>query len=229
MTPDNPFYVAAVSIIPLVVAIVFHEVAHGWTALAFGDRTAQEQRRLSFLPWRHVDPFGTVILPLMLAIAHAPIFGWAKPVPVDARRLNNPRWDMMAVAVAGPMMNLALALISAVLLGLLLAALGGATPGGAVRFLADNLFNFIGINVFLALFNLLPIPPFDGGHVVEALLPRPLAEQYGKLRRFGFPLLIGLLVVLPALVPQANIVERLVAPPVATLMALFLGLAAAIA
>lgn len=229
MNADNPLYVAAASFLPLIVAIVFHEVAHGWAALAFGDTTAKERRRLSFLPWRHVDPFGTIVLPLMLAVAHAPIFGWAKPVPVDARRMRNPRLDMVLVALAGPAMNLVLAVVSAVLLGLLLAWLGDAQATGVNRFVADNLFNFIGVNVFLALFNLLPIPPFDGGHVVQGLLPRPLAGHYAKLGRFGFLLVIGLLVILPWLVPGADIVQRLVGPPVTFVMTLLLGISAAIA
>ena len=101
MTPDNPFYRAAIWIAPLVVAIVFHEVAHGWVAKWLGDRTAADLKRLSFNPIRHVDPVGTVILPLGLALAGAPVFGWAKPVPVDATKLREPRTGMMLVALAG--------------------------------------------------------------------------------------------------------------------------------
>ncbi len=205
---------------PLVVAIVFHEVAHGWAARWLGDPTAAEQRRLSFNPLRHVDPVGTVLLPLALALASAPVFGWAKPVPVDARRLREPRTGMMLVALAGPGMNMLLATVAAVLLAL--ATQDGLSVGGLV---ATVLIQFILINVFLALFNLLPIPPFDGGHVVEGLLPRPLAAQYAKLARFGFPLLIVLLLVVPRLFPGANVVARVVAPPAAWLSHQFLQLA----
>jgi Zn-dependent protease len=222
MNPDNIAYRAAVWIVPLVVAIVFHEVAHGWVARWLGDPTAAEQRRLSFNPLRHVDPVGTVILPLSLAIAGAPVFGWAKPVPVRGDRLREPRTGMMLVALAGPAMNLLLATIGAIGLGL---AVGMSSQPG---FLADLFFSFVVVNVFLALFNLLPLPPFDGGHVVQGLLPRPLAAQYAKLGRFGFLLLIGLLVVLPTVLPGADVVQEVVAPPARWLTAQFVGLAQAI-
>jgi Zn-dependent protease len=223
MSPDNIAYRAAVWIVPLVVAIVFHEVAHGWVARWLGDPTAAEQRRLSFNPLRHVDPVGTVILPLTLAIAGAPVFGWAKPVPVRGDRLREPRTGMMLVALAGPAMNILLATAGAIALGL---AVGVSDQPG---FLADLFFSFVVVNVFLALFNLLPLPPFDGGHVVQGLLPRPLAAQYAKLGRFGFLLLIALLVVLPTLLPGADVVQRVVAPPAQWLTAQFVALAQAIA
>ncbi len=230
MNPDNAIYRAAVWIIPLVIAIVFHEVAHGWMAKWLGDPTAKEQRRLSFNPLRHVDPIGTVVLPLGLAIAGAPVFGWAKPVPVDARRLRNPRWGMVAVALAGPGMNLALATIAAIGLGVVAAASGNETaPTGVMGFLVANLVNFLLVNVFLALFNLLPLPPFDGGHVVEGVLPRRLAYEYAKLARFGFLLVILLIVVIPMAFPNANIVARVVVPPAQWVIRMFLGLASAIA
>lgn len=227
MTSDNIVYRAAVWIVPLVIAIVFHEVAHGWVARWLGDPTAAEQRRLSFNPIRHVDPVGTVVLPLSLAVAGAPVFGWAKPVPVDGRRLRDPRTGMMLVALAGPGMNFLLATAGAIGLGLIFGLTG--EPGGAARFLADMLFSFIVVNVFLALFNLLPLPPFDGGHLVEGMLPRPLAARYAALGRYGFLLLIGLLVVLPMLSPSLNVVERIVAPPARAATEWFLGLAQAIA
>jgi len=230
MSSDNIVYRAAVWIVPLVIAIVFHEVAHRWVARWLGDPTAAEQRRLSFNPVRHVDPVGTVLLPLSLAIAGAPVFGWAKPVPVVAARLRQPRTGMMLVALAGPGMNLALAILGAFGLGLLSASLGGTLPAsGAPRFAADMLFSFLMVNVFLAIFNLLPIPPFDGGHVVEGLLPRPLARRYASIGRYGFLLLIGLLVVLPMLVPGADIVARVVGPPARWLLGQLLDLARAFA
>ena len=221
MAPDNLLFRIATWLIPLVVAIVLHEISHGWVANAFGDPTAREKGRLSPNPVRHVDPVGTVGLPLLLAVAGAPIFGWAKPVPVVAARMRNPRLHMMIVALAGPGMNLFLGLIAAFALALPAVAGGGA----AALFLAANLENFLVINVFLALFNLLPIPPFDGGHVVEGLLPRRLARRYAKLGRYGFPILVVLLVVLPLISPSASIVEGLVVPPVRAVILFFLGLA----
>lgn len=157
---------AAILIPCLIVAIVFHEVAHGWTALALGDPTAKEQRRLSLNPIRHVDPVGTLIVPGALALFGGPVFGWAKPVPVRKDRLDNPRYGMMAVAAAGPGTNLVLAAVGAVVLGLVAASLV-APPAGAMEWLVTGLNYFIVINIFLALFNLLPIPPFDGSHIVE--------------------------------------------------------------
>jgi Zn-dependent protease len=190
-------------------------------ANAFGDPTARDLGRLSPNPIRHVDPIGTVVLPLVLAVSGAPVFGWAKPVPVVAQRMRNPRVHMILVALAGPGMNLMLAMLAGIVLALVRP--DGPPSGPGELFLLLNLFNFIAINLFLAIFNLLPIPPFDGGHVVEGLLPRRLARHYSKLARFGFPLLIFLLLILPMLVPQANIVERVVRPPVEWLLRLFIG------
>ena len=215
---DNLLLQVSTWLIPLVVAIVLHEISHGWVASAFGDPTARDQGRLSLNPVRHVDPIGTVGLPLLLAVSGAPVFGWARPVPVVARRLRNPRLHMVLVALAGPGMNFVLALAAALLLALVGPLAPGDGLGRALLYL--NLFNFVAINLFLALFNLLPLPPFDGGHVVEGLLPRPLARRYRKLHRIGFPLLIFLLLILPMIAPQADIVERLVVPPVLALMRL---------
>ena len=226
---NETLYNAAALIVPLIVAIVFHEVAHGWVASLLGDPTAKEQRRLSLNPLRHVDPVGTVILPGMLALVKAPVFGWAKPVPVIKQRLRNPRFGMMAVAAAGPGSNLVLAAIGAVLLGLLVRGVGSVEPGEPLRFLALNLSNFLMINVFLALFNLLPIPPFDGSHIVEGLLPTRAAEVYDRLRPIGFPLVLVLIVVLPSLIPGFDPVGRLVVPPVKWAIGHYLALATAVA
>jgi Zn-dependent protease len=209
MNPDNIVLRAAAWIVPLVIAIVFHEVAHGWAARFLGDPTAKELRRLSFNPIRHVDPVGTVLLPLGLAVAGAPVFGWAKPVPVDASRLRNPRWGMVLVALAGPGMNFALALLAAIGIGIV----GSVATGPVGAFIATNLFNFILVNVFLALFNLLPVPPLDGSHVLEGVLPRPLAMQYAKLARYGLLIVILLIVVVPMIFPNANLIGRIVVPP----------------
>ena len=219
--PGNIFYDAATWIIPLVVAIVLHEVSHGWAANAFGDPTAKRLGRLSPNPIRHVDPVGTIALPLVLAVAGAPVFGWAKPVPVVASRMRNPRIHMMLVALAGPAMNLALALLATLLLALIVPV---AREGAVLLFLAANLIHFLVINIFLAIFNLLPIPPFDGGHVVEGLLPTRLARHYRKIGRYAFPMLVVLLVILPLLSPRANIVARLVSPPVDAIAGMLLAL-----
>ena len=229
---NETLFQAAALIVPLVLAIVFHEVAHGRVARHFGDSTALERGRLTLNPLRHVDPVGTVILPGMLALAHLPVFGWAKPVPVDPRRLDNPRRDMMLVAAAGPATNLVLALIGAVLLGLLARPFAGAAEaqmGGVIGFVALNLINFVMINVFLALFNLLPIPPFDGSHIAEGLLPQPLASAYARVRRLGFALVLVLLIVLPTLVKGFNPVGWLIGPPVEWLIGHYFALSNAIA
>ncbi|WP_374281141.1 site-2 protease family protein [Novosphingobium sp.] len=219
----NPFYDALALLIPLVLAIVFHEVAHGWTARALGDPTAAEMNRLSLNPFRHVDPVGTVILPGFLALVKAPVFGWAKPVPVNQWRLRNPRFGMMLVAAAGPGMNLLMALVSVVLLGLLLQPYADAEPVGLARFAMDNLVNFLKINVFLALFNLLPIPPFDGSHILEGLLPDGAARAYASLRQYGFLLVIGLIVVLPSLIPGFDPVGAIIDKPFAWVMEQYLA------
>ena len=204
----------ALALIPaMIMAIVCHEVAHGWMALALGDPTAREQRRLSFNPLRHVDPVGTVALPALLALVGAPVFGWARPVPVDKWRLRNPRLGMMAVAAAGPATNLVLAAVGAVMLGLIGGPLD-APPLSAAGYANLALQFFVLINIFLALFNLLPIPPFDGSHIVEGVLPERAAQAYAGLRRYGLLLMIGLLVVVPAVFPHWNIVGRFVLPPV---------------
>lgn len=219
----------AIILIPcLVIAIVFHEVAHGWVANLLGDPTAREQRRLSLNPLRHVDPIGTVVLPGILALTGAPVFGWAKPVPVDARRLDNPRYGMMAVAAAGPGTNFILALLGAIALGLLARGLSGE-PGTAMALAVTGLNYFIVINLFLGLFNLIPLPPFDGSHIVEGLLPRDLARKYSRLRPLGLPLLFLLLLVVPWLFPGLGIVEKVIVPPVEWAREHFIRLAIAVA
>jgi Zn-dependent protease len=224
---NDTLLLALVLVPSLVIAIVFHEVSHGWVALALGDPTAKERRRLTFNPILHVDPIGTIVLPGFLALAGAPVFGWAKPVPVDQRRLDNPRFGMMAVAIAGPAMNLLLATVGAVILGLIARAypIGAAPPD----LLLTAFGYFIAINIFLALFNLIPLPPFDGSHIVEGLLPDQAARAYARLRPLGFPLLILLLIVIPYLFPQLGIVDRFVLPPVNWLQERFFDLANAVA
>ncbi|MGZ3250581.1 MAG: site-2 protease family protein [Croceibacterium sp.] len=196
----------------LVFAIVFHEIAHGWTALALGDPTAKEQRRLSLNPLRHVDPFGTLVLPGMLALVGAPVFGWAKPVPVNFHRLRNPRFGMMAVAAAGPLTNLVMATLGALAIGLLVR--GGAPADVSVGgFCLLSLTYFVLINIFVAFFNLLPIPPFDGSHIVEGLLPPSMARAYGKLRGVGMALFF-VLVALSWFGPTSGILGHVIGPPI---------------
>jgi Zn-dependent protease len=243
----NDTLLTALALIPaLVIAIVFHEVAHGWTALALGDPTARERKRLSLNPIRHVDPIGTLVLPGALALSGLPVFGWAKPVPVTQQRLNNPRFGMMVVAAAGPGTNLVLAAVGAILLGVViqlgtpaggdagdvLALLAqGAAPNLATGsgFAAFALYFFILINVFLAMFNLLPVPPFDGSHIVEGLLPPAAARFYARLRPFGLGLIFLLLLVIPWLFPGLGVIERVVLPPVLWAQGRFLDLAAILA
>ena len=186
-------YDLSVWVLPLVIAITFHEAAHGFVAHRLGDDTAYNLGRVSFNPIRHIDPFGTLIVPAMLLMAHSPfLFGYAKPVPVNFRALRNPRIGMVLVALAGPATNIALALVAA-------AAFHGVglLPENAAQWLADNLKNALVINVILAIFNMLPIPPLDGGRVAVGLLPRALALPLSRLEPFGMLILIGLLILLP--------------------------------
>jgi Zn-dependent protease len=219
----NVIYEIAVWLVPLVIAIVFHEVAHGLVARRLGDPTAEQRGRLTLNPIKHIDPFGTVILPLILAISHAPVFGWARPVPVDYRRLNNPRRDMVLVALAGPGMNFLLALLGTALLAATVWFSDGAS-GGVSAMIAQNALNFLLINVFLAVFNLLPVPPFDGGHVVEGLLPPALARRFARIGRYSLLVLVILILVLPAISPRANVVGRVVSPLVGAIARTFLGI-----
>lgn len=226
---------AALLIPALIVAIVCHEVAHGWVALLLGDSTAFDRGRLTLNPIRHVDPVGTLLVPGFLALVGGPIFGWAKPVPVLRNRLNNPRYGMMAVAAAGPLSNLLLALIGAVALGLAIpaeVALTASETGlpqvagadGEVAMLPTALLFFILINVFLAFFNLLPIPPFDGSHIVEGLLPRHLAVHWNKLQQVGMILFVVLIAVVWVF-PDSGILSNTIGPPVEWMMGRFLSIA----
>jgi Zn-dependent protease len=228
MNPDNIVYQVAIWLIPLIIAIVFHEVAHGYAAWALGDQTARRLGRLTLNPIRHVDPIGTVALPMLLAIAHAPIFGWAKPVPIVTSGMRHPRLDMALVAMAGPASNLVLGFLAAVAITLFVAWQGEAIDAGVPRFVADNLFNFLQINVFLAIFNMLPLPPFDGGHVVAGVLPAGLAEPYARLGRYGFLIMVVLLVILPSIAPGANVVAQVIGPVADGVTRLFLRVAGAI-
>jgi len=210
---ESPLVTIATLIVPLVFAIVFHEVAHGRTARMLGDNTAAELGRLSLNPLRHIDPFGTVILPLLLALTGAPVFGWAKPVPVNPRRLRNPRWGMVLVAIAGPATNIALVLLAVAGL-IFVAPLVNAQAGLAMQFIAASLVGFVTINLFLALFNMIPVPPFDGSKVLAGFLPDGVRQRFQSLDRYALLIMIVMLLVLPRLGPQFDVIGKLVVPPV---------------
>jgi Zn-dependent protease len=192
--PDNTtIYAISVWILPLVIAITFHEAAHGFVAHHFGDNTAWELGRVSFNPLKHIDPFGTLIMPAILLLSHSPfLFGYAKPVPVNFRALRHPRIDMVWVALAGPATNIVLALAAAAAFHLIT-----FVPDNAAQWVADNLKNALVINVVLAIFNMLPIPPLDGGRVAVGLLPNVLAVPLSRLEPYGMLILIGILIILP--------------------------------
>lgn len=225
---------ALVLIPALVIAIVFHEVAHGYAARALGDPTASERGRLTLNPLRHVDPVGTLLVPGFLALVGGPMFGWAKPVPVNKARLDNPRFGMMAVAAAGPASNFVLAAIGALLLGLAIPAggLGDAGEGsatllvnaaGQTEWLATGLFYFILVNIFLGLFNLLPIPPFDGSHIVGGLLPARLRGVWEQIQGVGMVLLVVLIAA--SWVFGTRWLDSILMGPAMWLMGVYLGLA----
>jgi len=208
---NNVIYLIAIWAIPVIVAITFHEAAHGFVAYLLGDDTAWLLGRVSFNPAKHIDPFGTILLPSLLVLVHAPfLFGYAKPVPVNFRRLRSPRRDMVLVAAAGPAMNIALALVAALAFHLV-----GHLPVTAARWLADNLKNALILNVVLAVFNLFPLPPLDGGRILVGILPKAAAAPVTRLEPYGLAILMGLLIILPMLGAQLGIDLSLVSHVIA--------------
>lgn len=184
LSPD--IFSIVVSIVIVLLSLTVHEAAHAWSADRLGDPTARDLGRVSLNPLVHIDLIGTVILPLVAAISNLPIIGWAKPVPVNTRRLGHPRRDFMLVAAAGPVSNLLMALAAAIVLRATSPSFGGSDIDRFLLSVAE-------INVMLAVFNLVPIPPLDGGNVLAGLLPPAAAATFEKLRPFGFIILYALM------------------------------------
>jgi Zn-dependent protease len=184
------FQQATTWVLPVIFAVTFHEAAHGFVAYRFGDDTAARAGRMTLNPLSHVDPFGTVLLPALLFVSSGFLFGYAKPVPVNFGRLHHPRRDMVLVALAGPVMNILLAIVSS----LLFFGVGWVPPGGA-QWAAANLVHSLQLNAVLCVFNMLPFPPLDGGRVAVGILPRFLALPLARVEPYGMLILLLLFVV----------------------------------
>jgi Zn-dependent protease len=183
----------SISALPILAAIIFHEVSHGFVANKLGDPTAKFMGRLTLNPLAHIDPIGTVILPALLMLTGSPVFGWAKPVPINPANFKDPKRDMAISAAAGPITNIILAILSLLILKLLSASAAAFLPVSVILPLTMMFRQSILINVVLAAFNLLPIPPLDGGRVLIGFLPHKQAVAYSRIEPYGFFILIVLL------------------------------------
>jgi Zn-dependent protease len=206
---------AAVGFGVLLISLTIHEAAHAWTADKLGDPTARMLGRVSLNPLVHIDWIGTVLLPLIAAFSHFPIIGWAKPVPVNTRNLRSPRRDFMIVAAAGPISNVLQAIIAAIAFH----AVSSPLPDGTVEahapvLLVRALYRAADVNLLLAFFNLIPVPPLDGGNVLLGLLPPRMAVAYSQLRQYGFLILYALML--------SGVASALILPPTDFLMRLLL-------
>ena len=186
MGMENLAFTISVWVLPVVIAVTFHEAAHGWVAWRLGDDTAYRLGRVTFNPLSHIDLFGTIVLPALM------LFGFAKPVPVNFAALGRPRRDMVLVALAGPGSNLLLAVISAALVHLL-----PMLSGDVYQWTGHNLINSVRINILLCVFNMLPLPPLDGGRVAVGLLPNPLSRRLARLERAGIAIILAAVFILP--------------------------------
>ena len=204
------FGIIAIQVVALFMALTFHEFAHGWVARRLGDRTAESLGRLTLNPKDHIDPFGTIMVPAMLILMNSPVvFGWAKPVPINPNNFRNPRKGMMWSALGGPLINLLLATVCAV------AFKGMLYAGIIVKPLLIFLIVAVQLNLFLAVFNLIPIPPLDGGRVLVGLLPRAQAIAYSRIEPYGFLIVIALM--------YFNVLDRFLFHPIVLAMR-FLGI-----